>query len=516
VPEAFSRFAEILPDALLLVDRNGRLVAANSRARALLGLRAAEIAGITLFQLADESAENVEALLASCARTRQAVPGTLRFRHREGALQRCRCEGGVYRPAGGEGEPPLILLRLTPSDHPHDRFALLTHEIGELSKEIRRRIRVEEELHRQREWLRVTLASIGDAVMATDAAEKITFINPAASELTGWTEEEALGRPLSDVFRIVNEESRAPVESPVARVIREGVVAALANHTLLIGRDGREIPIDDSGAPIRHEDGRLAGVVLVFRDITEQRQLERELENRARFLNDINRRKDEFLAMLSHELRNPLAPLRNCLTMLQMRGTLDASAQPLLGIMDRQVSQLTRLVDDLLDVSRITTGKIKVLRGALALEHLVLKALEPLEPLLTRRRQRLETELEALSMEGDEARLTQVVVNLVENASKYTPAGGHIAVRLRREGASALLTVEDDGIGIDPDLLPTVFELFTQADRSPDRAQSGLGVGLALVRSLVELHGGSVSAHSGGLGRGSVFAVRLPLSREQP
>jgi signal transduction histidine kinase len=294
------------------------------------------------------------------------------------------------------------------------------------------------------------------------------------------------------------------------------VVAALANHTLLIGRDGREIPIDDSGAPIRHEDGRLAGVVLVFRDITEQRQLERELENRARFLNDINRRKDEFLAMLSHELRNPLAPLRNCLTMLQMRGTLDASAQPLLGIMDRQVSQLTRLVDDLLDVSRITTGKIKVLRGALALEHLVLKALEPLEPLLTRRRQRLETELEALSMEGDEARLTQVVVNLVENASKYTPAGGHIAVRLRREGASALLTVDDDGIGIDPDLLPTVFELFTQADRSPDRAQSGLGVGLALVRSLVELHGGSVSAHSGGLGRGSVFAVRLPLSREQP
>jgi PAS domain S-box-containing protein len=516
VREGFARFAEVLPDALLLTRRDGTLLAANSRAAALFGVSAAALAGARLTDLAEDPPEKVEGLLAAYARTRQAVPGALSLRHTDGTVRRCRCEGGVYRPPGDGGSSALILIRAVCVDESHDRFGRLTREIGELSREIGRRMRVEDELHQQREWLRVTLASIGDAVIATDAHHHITFINPAAAELTGWPKEEALGRPLTEVFRIVGEATRAPVENPVGEALRNGAMAGLARDTLLLRRDGGELPIDDSAAPIRHDDGRLLGAVLVFRDITEQRQLQRELEKRAQSLNELNRRKDEFLAMLSHELRNPLAPISNCLAVLDAQGIPDEGLQRLFAIMRRQVSQLTRLVDDLLDVSRITTGKIRLIRRRLALRPIAARALEALEPLLAGRNQQVTTAVEDLMVDGDEARLTQVVINLVENAAKYTPAGGHIALRARREAGNAVLSVEDDGIGIEPALLPSIFDLFSQAGSAPDSAHSGLGVGLALVRSLVELHGGTVSAQSEGRGRGSLFTVRLPLADEAP
>ncbi len=203
-----------------------------------------------------------------------------------------------------------------------------------------------------RQWLSATLSSIGDAVIATDARGRVLLMNPVAGSHCGWEEAEAVGRPLEEVFRIINEQTRQPVESPATRVIAEGTVVGLANHTVLIARDGAERPIDDSGAPIRGPGGEVEGVVLVFRDVTERRRAEARVAEEGR-------RKDEFLAMLAHELRNPLAAMSNAVQLLAHPGAEDTHDWSL-EVIERQVRQLTRLVNDLLDVSRISRGKIQL------------------------------------------------------------------------------------------------------------------------------------------------------------
>jgi PAS domain S-box-containing protein len=371
--------------------------------------------------------------------------------------------------------------------------------------------RAEQSLRAQHELLRTTLSSIGDAVAATDAAGKVTFLNPVAQELTGWSESEALGRPLSEVFRIVTEEGGQPIEGPVEQVIRSRQKGRLAN-TLLIGRDETRRPIDSTAAPI-HDEGRLAGVVLVFRDVTERRRLEAELRQRNAELAEADRRKDEFLAMLAHELRNPLAPIRSALQVLRLKfSDEDEDVLRLRVMMERQVAHLVRLVDDLLDVSRITRGKLELRKERLELAAVVERAVESARPLLDERRHRLEVELtEPVLVEADPARLEQVLANLLNNAAKYTPPGGVVRLTARREGGEAVVRVRDTGIGIRPEMLPRLFDLFLQADRVPGRMAEGLGLGLALVRSLVLLHGGQVTASSGGPGQGSEFVVRLPV-----
>jgi PAS domain S-box-containing protein len=359
-------------------------------------------------------------------------------------------------------------------------------------------------LHAERERFRATLTSIGDAVMVTDTHGRVTLLNPVARALTGW-EGDAIGRPIEEVFRIVNEETRDTVENPVIKVLREGAVVGLANHTVLIGRDGHEIPIDDRAAPIHDGRGRLAGVVLVFRDITERRAGERALR-------DNDRRKDEFLAMLAHELRNPLAPIRNAAHTLGLLGNPDDRVQWVSGVIERQVELMTRLVDDLLDVSRITSGKIALRREPVAIGAVIAQAVETARPAAESRKETLEVAVAADVgwVDGDRARLVQAVGNLLDNAIKYTEEGGHIRLSARAEADEVAIAVRDTGVGIPADLLPHVFDLFTQADRSLERRQGGLGIGLTLVRRLVEMHGGRVEAASEGPGRGSEFAIRLP------
>ncbi|HEV3257766.1 MAG TPA: PAS domain S-box protein [Gemmataceae bacterium] len=623
-----------------------------------------------------------------------------------------------------------------------------------------------EELREQNEWLRVILASIGDAVMTTDSNGCITFLNPVAQSLTGWKQEEAAGQLLNSVFRIINEESRQPVENPTIRALRDGVVVGLANRTLLIAKDGTERPIDDSAAPIRDEQAEVAGVVLVFRDITERRRQEqavqdalnyaeniiatlrepflvldknlrvktanrafyrhfhvlkeetenqlfyelndgqwdipalrklleevlphkqafqdfevehifpeigrrtlllnarcfepqngrpelillvfediterrlsdvalqisevryrrlfetakdgilildartgkiteanpfmtgllslphdellgkelweigvfsdisenqtafrelqakgyiryahlpletrqkqkvevefvsnvyevdhrkviqcniRDISDRARLeritqqqaatLADLHRRKDEFLAMLSHELRNPLAPILNAVHLLRLQGNENLIQHQARVIIERQVGQLSRLVDDLLEVSRIATGRVRLHQERLDLRGVVERAVEAVRPLIDRRRHELSLSLppEPVWLHGDPNRLEQVVVNLLNNSCKYTDEGGRIGLTVCQEEDKVVLRMQDTGIGIAADLLPHIFDLFTQADRSLDRSQGGLGIGLALVQRLVELHGGTVQAFSAGIGRGSEFVVRLPV-----
>jgi CheY-like chemotaxis protein len=231
-----------------------------------------------------------------------------------------------------------------------------------------------------------------------------------------------------------------------------------------------------------------------------------------RDIQEADHRKDEFLAMLGHELRNPLAPICNAVQLLRGLGPPDPQRDELRDVIDRQLNKLTRLVDDLLDVSRITTGKIRLQIQVLDAADAARSAVETSRPVIEARRHTLEVALPdaPIRLNGDIARLSQVLSNLLNNAAKYTEVGGRIWLSLEREGNDAVFRVRDTGSGIAPDVLPRVFDLFTQADQSLDRAQGGLGIGLTLVRRLIETHGGNVQAFSAGLGQGSEFIVRLP------
>jgi PAS domain S-box-containing protein len=267
--------------------------------------------------------------------------------------------------------------------------------------------------------------------------------------------------------------------------------------------------------PVRGDAEEVRWVGAVVLDVTDRKRLMAELRGRAEELAENDRRKDEFLAMLSHELRNPLAPIRNAVHVLNAVATGPQVVQAR-EVIERQVTHLARLVDDLLDVSRITRGKIALRPESVALEDVVARAVETTRPLVEARGHSLSVEVRPGTprFTADPVRLAQVIANLLNNAAKYTDPGGRIAVRAGREGGEAVVRVRDTGVGIPVEMLPHVFELFTQAERTLDRAQGGLGIGLTLVKSLVEQHGGRVEAFSDGPGRGSEFVVRLPLPVE--
>ena len=623
----------------------------------------------------------------------------------------------------------------------------------------------------QREWMRVTLRSIGDAVITTDTDGRVTYLNEVAQQLTGWFESEALGQPLDKVFPIVNEATRAVVENPATRALREGIVVGLANHTVLIRRDGSECPIDDSAAPIRDESGHVAGCVLIFRDVTAQRRAEldkakqlqtarllaaivessndaivsktldgtiqswnagaeqifgyqeaevigrhisilipperaseedefvarlvvgRRIEHfetvrvrkdggripvsltisplrdadgrivgaskiardisertraeadrrrfatlvenstdfiaicdlqgvpffvnraglrmvgldsldeakqaavtdfffpedqafiRERFLPDVlrdghgeieirfrhfktgeprwmaykvlalpdeagqtaaiatvsrdvteqrqladhlrrmasdlalaDRRKNEFLATLAHELRNPLAPLSNMLEVLKRTQVDDDAFKRAHDTMARQLGQLIRLVDDLLDLNRITYNRLELRRKTIELAPVLRQAVETCTPLAERAGHTLDVSLPdtPILLDADPTRLAQVFDNLLNNACKYTAPGGRISVAVRPRGSQVVVVVTDTGVGIPADKQGSIFDMFTQIEPAGGRAREGLGIGLTLVKSLVEMHGGTVDVCSAGQGQGSEFRVTLPTLEGVP
>jgi PAS domain S-box-containing protein len=382
------------------------------------------------------------------------------------------------------------------------------------------RRRAETHLRQQRERFHITLSSIGDAVIATDLFGKVTFINPTAEALTGWTMDQAEGKPLAEIFKILNEDTRVPLECPFTTIKRQGVVVGLVGHTVLITKDGREIPIEDSGAPIRDAGGKMIGVIVVFHDITERRQTERELE---RLLQSertargeaeaAGRLKDEFLATVSHELRTPLSAILGWSAMLNLGKLDEATAKKGLTIIERNANAQAEIIRDILDVSRIISGKLRIDSRPVQLGPIINSSVETLRLASTAKGISLIVSLEpdAGFVAGDPDRLQQIVWNLLSNAIKFTPQNGEIKVDLKQVDSHVELSVRDSGIGIEPDFLPHVFERFRQADSSTTRAYGGLGLGLAIVRHLVELHGGTVSAHSEGKGRGAVFTVNLPV-----
>jgi PAS domain S-box-containing protein len=382
------------------------------------------------------------------------------------------------------------------------------------------RRRADEALRKESDWLRVTLSSIGDAVITTDVESRVTFMNRVAESLTGWAQAEAMGRSLPDIFQILNEESRQPVENPAVRTLSAGATVELANHTILIAKDGTECRIDDSAAPIRNEQGEVVGTVLVFRDISERKRMELERERllaaaqaAQKEAEQANRLKDEFLATASHELRTPLTAVVGWSRLLRT-GKLDAenSARALESI-ERNATLQTKLIDDLLDVSRIITGKLTLDRRPLEIAHVVSDAVNTVRPAADAKNIAIETsfDAEAEPVLGDANRLQQVVWNLLSNAVKFTPKNGRIEVALQRVNSEVQVSVGDSGEGISSEFLPYVFDRFSQGDGKTTRPHSGLGLGLAIVRQLVELHGGTVKAHSDGPGRGATFKLRLPV-----
>jgi len=533
----------------------------------------------------------------------------------------------------------------------------------------------------QAERWRVTLASIGDGVLVTDANTTIVSLNSIAESLTGWTEADAIGKSLEEVFRISADQPAKSIGHPARQALRDGVIVGLGTHAILIAKDGTAKPIDDSVAPIKDHDGKIVGVVLVFRDVTERRRAEEQTLSQARqheaiahvgaialsgrdlpslmdaavgyvtrtlgtdlceilelppeghqlrlragagwkagavgrasvhaaadshagyTLNSVapviiadfstetrffaspllqehravsgmsvviggeggrhhgvlgtytthrrqftrdevnflyavanvlaeaiqrkraeealleaSREKDQFLAMLAHELRNPLSPIRNAVHVLRLADLQEPRLERACAMIDRQVGHMTRLVDDLLDVSRVARGRISLRDTVVDFKELVAATAEDYRGTLDGTGLSLTLILpeHPVWVRGDPTRLSQVVGNMLHNAHKFTDPGGHVTIELSPElhANAVTLNVRDTGIGIEPELLDRVFESFMQADHSLDRSRGGLGLGLALVKGLVEMHGGSVRAHSLGLGKGAQFTVRLPLTTE--
>lgn len=514
VPEQFAQWADLFPDALAVVTREGLFQAANRKFLALLGQSREALQGQPLAAYVLTPPEELDSLLGLCARSRQFTLGSLLIKPQAAGSEgtHYRSEGALLSP-GTAGQPALILLRLTPRAVAN-QFTILTQQIDKLNREIQGRIAAEKELARQQRWLQVTLASISDAVIATDTSGRVVFMNPTASALTGWAAADAIGQELETIFNIVNEETRLPVRNPAQRTLEEGVITGLANHTVLISRSGVSTAIDDGAAPIRDEDGQIKGVVLVFHEVTNQRNLERSLREQTQRLLEEGRRKDEYLAMLAHELRNPLAAIANALAVLQRIPEVPPVGIETCHIAGEQLRHLRKLIDDLLDVSRITHGKITLKKTCTLLSAIVAHAVETMKPFLASRQINLVIEFDPkpIWVEADSYRFAQVIGNILHNAGKYTPPQGRVTVRTRQEGSDAVLSISDAGAGIPATLLPYIFDLFVQGDQSLSRTEGGLGIGLTLARSIVGLHQGSIAAYSEGAGAGTEFIVRIPLS----
>ncbi len=354
------------------------------------------------------------------------------------------------------------------------------------------------------------------AVYSIDASGVIQEFNRVAAEL--WGRQPTLGdtdERFCGSFKLFRPDgSFMPHEQcPMAQVVSGEISEARDAEVLIERPDGSQVIVIVNIRPLKGPSGEITGAINCFYDITERSRMEHERRQQADTLADLNRRKDEFLAMLSHELRNPLAPIVNAMHLLRSQPNGDPLQERARNIVERQVTQLTRLVDDLMDVSRVSTGRVHLRLDHVAVSGIVERAAEAIRYLTDEGGHELTVSLppQPIWLYADAARLEQVVVNLLTNAAKYTEPGGHIWLSVEQERDECVLRVRDTGIGIAPELLPRVFDLFTQSEQSLARSQGGLGIGLALVQQLVEMHHGRVEAHST-LGQGSEFVVILPTA----
>lgn len=375
-----------------------------------------------------------------------------------------------------------------------------------------------------------------DAIVSKDLNGIVTSWNAAAERIFGYTAAEMVGQSIT----LLVPPERPDEEPSILRRLARGERVEQF-ETERVRKDGARIQVSLTISPIRDLSGTIVGASKIARDITERKRLEAQLRENAEQLRrysaqidaqneeltarnqelaEADRQKNEFLAMLAHELRNPLAPILNAIQVLQVPALSEQVYQRQAKVIDRQAHHMARLLDDLLDVSRITRGKIELRKQKLNFGAAADQAVEALRPLIDQRCHQFLVSIpaEPLPVCADPTRLHQIIGNLLSNAAKYTEPGGRIELAVWREGGEAALQVKDNGVGMAPEFLPRAFDLFTQADRAVSREEPGLGIGLTMVQRLVQLHGGEVSAHSEGVGRGSTFTIRLPLFRadEEP
>ena len=353
-----------------------------------------------------------------------------------------------------------------------------------------------------RQW-QTTFDTISDGVLLLDGQGQVVQVNRTLERILGRSWSDLVGQDLPSLLGAV------PASEPplFVRMIESGT------------RESRDVRLGDAWLrvsidPIRDAGSVIKGGLCLVSDITSQKRLEMQLLRQAQRLQEDDRRKDEFLAMLAHELRNPLASLSNALEIVGLAEDRRDEAAEAIGIARRQIEHMGRLLEDLLDISRITRGKVELRKQRVGFGTIVAHAIETCRPLIESHGHVLSAAIptDPIPLDGDPTRLEQIVANLLNNAAKYTEPGGQVLVSLVREGKEAVLRIRDTGIGISPELQRRIFDLFVQADHSLDRAQGGLGIGLTLVRSLVELHGGTIAVQSEGPGQGSEFIVRLPTA----
>ncbi|HZN26367.1 MAG TPA: PAS domain S-box protein [Burkholderiales bacterium] len=502
------RFQEILysvvnnvVDGIITIDEHGRIESFNLAAEKIFGYSAREAIG-----------RNVNMLMPEPYHSRHDsyISNYLTTGH-------AKIIGSGREVLGRRKDRSTFPMDLAVSEFalgPKRFFTGIVRDITErqrLEAELRTRL---QELADAEERTRSVVDHVVDAIITIDARGVITTFNPAAERIFGYAREEAIGR---NVKLLMPEADRSRHDGYIANYLRTGQAKIIGIGREVTGKrkDGTTFPMELAISEFHLGDQRFfTGIV---RDITDRKHLEYELRRRLNELAEADQRKDQFISLLGHELRNPLAPVSNGLQILRRSQVQHDAIGRVVGMMERQVGHMVRLIDDLLDVSRITSGKIELRREMVELAALVQQALEAVRHEVDAKRQMLALKNpdQPLHIYADPVRVAQIVTNLVSNASKYSEPSSTIWVALEKDQANAVIRVKDQGIGIPPDKLESIFEIFVQIDPSIERRQGGLGLGLMLVRSLVQLHGGSVSAHSDGPGRGSEFTVSLPLMATQ-
>jgi PAS domain S-box-containing protein len=486
-------FDEIIGSTVRRAARNGsRRVCAFGEMVALLWADGRHEAAIRLEELWN-GLIRAESLSLLCA---YPIQGFSDEEHGSAFLQICQSHSRVQAAESFSTVAPHEI---------HHQVALLQQKAAALEAEVARRRQTEQALRRREKELSDFLENALEGIHRVGPDGTILWANKAELDMLGYEPHEYIGHHIAE-FHVDAEAIQGILEKlrcgedlydcPARLRCRDGSLKHVLIHSNVL-----------------RENGEFVYTRCFTRDVTERVRLEAELQERLEQLAESDRRKSEFLAMLGHELRNPLAAIVNAVELMRLLSDDPARLGPLRDIVARQSATMTRLVGDLLDIARISKGKIELQPETVLLAPLVERAVELVHPLITERDHRLTVDLpdEPVSLVGDPARLVQVLANLLNNSAKYTPAGGNLSLSVRKEGNGLRLCVGDDGVGLTPELRDRIFEPFVQAPGSLEQARGGLGIGLTLVKTLVELHGGTIEALSDGPGRGSEFVVRMPL-----
>jgi PAS domain S-box-containing protein len=490
----YRRLFESAKDGILILDaETARITDANPFIAELLDYSHEELMGKELWQIGVfEDVEASKAAARELQEKRYIRYEDLPLETKAGRRINVQFVSNVY----SEGDRPVIQCNI---------------------RDISDRKQAEARLREEERRFRTLVEQVRDyAIFMTDTQGRATSWNEGVRRVLGFGEAEWIGRDIVPLIFTPEDVQDGVGQREFDQATDSGTAG---DDRWMMKKDGTRFFALGKVTALRDEAGRLLGFTKVMRDQTERKKIEDRLRQVAADLSEADRRKDEFLAMLAHELRNPLAPIRNGLQILRLtKGNTDGAAERALEIMEEQTHHLTRLVEDLLDVSRITRGKIELRKEPVDLAVAMGHAAESVRPLAEARRHDF-TVLPPpgpIMLAADPTRLEQVLVNLLNNAVKYTKPGGHISLTAGREGEGVVIRVRDTGVGISADLLPHIFDLFTQAQRTLDRSEGGLGIGLTMVNRLVGLHGGSVEAHSTGPDHGSEFVVRLPALPAPP